>query len=137
MELSNAMGVSASGLKAQSTRLRVIAENIANAESVATRPGGDPYRRKTVQFDNYINRDKDVDMVRVRRIRPDDSDFRKVYDPSHPAADGNGYVQMPNVNRFIETMDMKEAQRSYEANIEALNTARSMLRDTVGLLSNN
>jgi flagellar basal-body rod protein FlgC len=136
-ELSNAMGVSASGLKAQSMRLRVIAENIANAESIATTPNGDPYRRKLVQFDNYLNRNQDVDMVRIKRVAQDDGEFRMVYDPGHPAADNNGYVKMPNVNRFIETMDMKEAQRSYEANIEALNTARSMMRETVGLLGNN
>jgi flagellar basal-body rod protein FlgC len=137
MELRNAMDVSASGLKAQTTRLRVIAENIANAESIATTPGGDPYRRKVVQFDNYLDNPKDVDLVKVKRISNDKSDFRMVYDPSHPAADDNGYVKMPNVNRFIETMDMREAQRSYEANIEALNTARTMLRETVSLLGNN
>jgi flagellar basal-body rod protein FlgC len=136
MELSNAMAVSASGLKAQSTRLRVIAENIANADSVSTRPGGEPYRRKLIEFDNVMDHTRGVDVVKVARISQDTSDFREVYDPTHPAADPNGYVKMPNVNRFIETMDMREAQRSYQANIEAISVARSMLRETVGLLQN-
>lgn len=135
MELGKAMAVSASGLKAQSTRLRVIAENIANADSIATVPGGDPYRRKLIEFGNVLDREQGVEVVSVNRIARDtQSDFRQVYDPSHPAADGNGYVKMPNVNRFIETMDMREAQRSYQANIEAIDVSRSMLRETVNLI---
>jgi flagellar basal-body rod protein FlgC len=136
MELGKAMAVSASGLKAQSTRLRIIAENIANADSVSTKPGGDPYRRKLIEFGNELDRARDVDLVKVERVRPDMSDFREVYDPTHPGADTNGYVKMPNVNRFIETMDMREAQRSYQANIEAIEVSRTMLRETVALLQN-
>jgi len=134
MELGKAMAVSASGLKAQSTRLRIIAENIANADSVSTKPGGDPYRRKLIEFSNELDRARDVDLVKVERVTKDTSDFREVYDPTHPGADTNGYVKMPNVNRFIETMDMREAQRSYQANIEAIEVSRTMLRETVALL---
>lgn len=136
MELGKAMAVSASGLKAQSTRLRIIAENIANADSVSTKPGGDPYRRKLIEFGNELDRARDVDLVKVERVTKDTSDFREVYDPTHPGADTNGYVKMPNVNRFIETMDMREAQRSYQANIEAIEVSRTMLRETVALLQN-
>jgi flagellar basal-body rod protein FlgC len=136
MELQNAMQASTSGLNAQSQRLRVIAENIANADSVSTIKGGDPYRRKVVVFSDVMNRQSGVDEVKVKSIRPDDAEFKKVYDPNHPSADEKGYVKMPNVNRFIEMMDMKEAQRSYEANLQAIDASRTMLRDTIRLIGN-
>ncbi len=135
MELNNAMNVSASGMKAQALRLRVISENLANADSVSTVVGGSPYRRKTIQFGNVLNRERDVDMVEVKRIRVDRSDFKKEYSPNHPAADKDGYILMPNVNRFVEMTDMKEAQRSYEANLQSLDTSRRMMRETLGILS--
>lgn len=136
MELNKAMMVSASGLKAQTKRLRVVAENIANADSISTIPGGDPYRRKTIQFANQMDRAVQAEVVEVKRIRPDMSDFRMEYNPSHPAADEKGYVKKPNVSTFIEMMDMREAQRSYQANLEAIETSRTMLRETVGILNN-
>lgn len=135
MELKNAMAVSVSGLKAQEMRVRVISENIANAESVSTRPGGEPYRRKLVEFRNSLDKASGVDMVEIQGVIRDQGDFKMRYDPNHPAADGNGYVKMPNVERFIEMMDLKEAQRSYSANLEALESSRNMLRETINLLS--
>ncbi|MCA3269395.1 MAG: flagellar basal body rod protein FlgC [Thalassospira sp.] len=135
MELKNAMAVSVSGLKAQEMRVRVISENIANAESVATTPGGDPYRRKLVEFSNQLDRASGVDKVQIKQIVRDNRDFQLRYDPNHPAADANGYVKMPNVERFIEMMDLKEAQRSYSANLEALESSRNMLRETINILA--
>ena len=134
MELTNAMTASVSGLKAQSVRLRTIAENLAHAESISTQAGGDPYRRKLVDFQSVVDRATGSDVVRIKKIHADNSDFKMTYNPTHPAADASGYVKMPNVNSFIEMMDMKEAQRSYQANLEAITTSRSMLRETIGLL---
>jgi flagellar basal-body rod protein FlgC len=136
MELQNAMQASTSGLNAQSQRLRIIAENIANAESLSTVKGGDPYRRKVVIFNDELNRKTGVEEVKIKAVRKDTGDFKKEYDPNHPAADEKGYVKMPNVNRFIEMMDMKEAQRSYEANLQAIDVSRTMLRDTIRLIGN-
>jgi flagellar basal-body rod protein FlgC len=136
MELQNAMQASTSGLNAQSQRLRIIAENIANAESLSTIKGGDPYRRKVVIFNDELNRKTGVEEVKIKAVRKDTGDFKKEYDPNHPAADEKGYVKMPNVNRFIEMMDMKEAQRSYEANLQAIDVSRTMLRDTIRLIGN-
>lgn len=136
MELQNAMQASTSGLNAQSQRLRIIAENIANAESLSTIKGGDPYRRKVVIFNDELNRKTGVEEVKIKAVRKDTGDFNKEYDPNHPAADEKGYVKMPNVNRFIEMMDMKEAQRSYEANLQAIDVSRTMLRDTIRLIGN-
>ena len=121
---NSAMGVAASALKAQQSRMRVIAENIANAESTARTPAGTPYRRQIPVFEA-----RNVDGatgVTLAEVRPDQSEFRKEYDPSHPAADGEGYVLRPNVNSLVEAMDMREAQRAYEANLNVIETARSM-----------
>ena len=130
------MQASTSGLNAQSQRLRVIAENIANADSLSTVKGGDPYRRKVVIFSDEMNRQSGVDEVKVKDIRQAEGEFIQVYAPNHPAADDKGYVKKPNVNRFIEMMDMKEAQRSYEANLQAIDVSRTMLRDTIRLIGN-
>jgi flagellar basal-body rod protein FlgC len=118
----------------QSARMRVTAENLANAESTARIPGGDPYRRKTISFANELDRKQGVELVEVARRGVDPSDFRMSLDPSHPAADADGYVRMPNVEPLIELMDMREAQRSFEANLNALEMSRSMLRRTLDLL---
>ncbi|MFT4911969.1 MAG: flagellar basal-body rod protein FlgC [Brevundimonas sp.] len=121
---NSAMAVAASALKAQQSRMRVIAENIANAQSTATTAGGTPYRRQIPVFEA-----RNVDGatgVTLAEVRPDQSEFRKEYDPSHPAADADGYVLRPNVNSLVEAMDMREAQRAYEANLNVIETARSM-----------
>ena len=133
-DLYNTMAVSASGMKAQGTRLRVIAENLANANTTAETPGDLPYRRKTVTFANELDRQLGVDTVRVAKIGVDKSDFQRRYDPSHPSADADGYVLLPNVNTVVESMDMREAQRSYEANLSVIESARQMLSRTIDIL---
>lgn len=134
MELYDSMFISASGMRAQGERLRVIAENIANAESVGEVPGKDPYRRKVIAFKNYLDRDMQADMVKVAKVDTDPSEFRKRYEPGHPAADEAGYVNYPNVNSLIEMTDMREAQRSYEANLKVIETSRAMLSRAIDIL---
>ncbi len=134
MDLATAMSIATSGMKAQSARLRVTAENLANAESTAQAPGGDPYRRKTITFDNHLDRELGAQVVEIERYGTDPTPFELVYEPDHPAADAKGYVKRPNVNEFVELMDMREAQRSYEANLNALQLARSMQQRTIDLL---
>ena len=134
-QLIKSIMVSASGLRAQSERMRVIAENMANADSMPQAPGLDPYRRKTVSFKTVLDREQNVDLVKIKKTGFDRSDFPKVYDPGHPGADNDGYVLKPNVNTLVEAMDMREAQRSYEANVNALEIARSMLMRTIGILN--
>ena len=119
-----AMAVAAGALKAQQSRMRVIAENIANAQSTATAPGGEPYRRQVPLFQA---RDLDgATGVVLAEVRPDQGEFKRDYDPSHPAADAEGYVLRPNVDTLVEAMDMREAQRAYEANLNVIETARAM-----------
>lgn len=132
--LSATMRIAASGLEAQGTRLRVIAENIANADSTAEIPGGDPYRRKTISFTSALDRSLGAETVEIRRIGRDRSDFELVHDPSHPAADADGYVKRPNVSTLVEMMDMREATRSFEASMNMIEQARSMMARTVDLL---
>jgi flagellar basal-body rod protein FlgC len=134
MDLYKAMTVSAAGMKAQGTRLKVIAENLANSDTTAETPGDMPYRRKVVTFQNMLDRQAGVDTVRVAKVDVDKSDFKRKYDPTHPSADSEGYVLMPNVNTLIEAMDMREAQRSYEANLSVIEASRTMLNRTVELL---
>lgn len=134
MELFNAMQVSASGMKAQGMRMRVISENVANAETTSNAPGVDPYRRKTISFKEHLDRASGVNEVAVDKINRDQSDFRMKYDPSNPAADEKGYVKLPNVNSLIETMDMREAQRSYEANMGSIELSRNMMMKTIDML---
>lgn len=124
--LSVSADIAVSGMKAQAERLRVISENMANADSVGVRPGEDPYRRQVVTFKNYIDKETGAQMVKVDKVVPDKSAFQMKYMPNHPAANAQGYVAMPNVNPLIEMMDMKEAQRSYEANMSMMQTARDM-----------
>ncbi len=127
-----AMAVAASALKAQQSRMRIIAENIANAESTAKTSGGQPYRRQIPVFEAR-NLDGATG-VALAEVRPDQGDFKLEYDPSHPAADANGYVLRPNVDTLIEAMDMREAQRAYEANLNVIETARAMETRTLDLL---
>jgi flagellar basal-body rod protein FlgC len=134
MDISKALAVSARGMDAQSGRLRVIAENLANQETTGSTPGAEPYRRKVVTFENRLDQASGTETVRIKQIAPDKSVLPQRYDPSHPAADAQGYVKTPNVNSFIEVMDMREAQRSYTANLDVLETTRSMLNRTLELL---
>ena len=134
MDLMESLMISAAGMRAQGQRLRVVAENLANAESVAEVPGGDPYRRKTISFKNQLDRELGMETVQVGKVGEDPSDFRMKYDPGNPAADAKGYVKLPNVNSLIEMSDMREAQRSYEANLKAIEVARNMLQRTIDLI---
>jgi flagellar basal-body rod protein FlgC len=134
MDLLKSMMVAASGLKAQSGRMRIIAENIANADSTATKPGGDPYRRKIPTFRDRLDRSLGTETVQLGRPVLDITDFQMKYMPGHPAADANGYVKMPNVNGLVEAMDMKEAQRSYEANLNLIQASRRMISQTIDIL---
>lgn len=134
MDLMQSLMISAAGMKVQGERLRVVAENLANADSVAETPGADPYRRKTITFRNELDRQLGLETVQVDKVGTDRSDFRMKYDPGNPAADEKGYVKLPNVNSLIEMTDMREAQRSYEANLKAIEVARSMLQRTIDLL---
>ncbi|CAA9267595.1 MAG: Flagellar basal-body rod protein FlgC [uncultured Acetobacteraceae bacterium] len=131
MDLDNALRVSAAGLQAQSTRLRVVAENLANRDSTGSSPGADPYRRKTVTFGAHVERGLGaaggVSTVKVSRVGTAPGEFTETYDPAHPAADARGYVKRPNVDSLIEVMDMREAQRSYSANVSVLEVTRGML----------
>ena len=133
-EFSKAMSIAASGMLAQNVRLRVISENIANAESVGTTPGSDPYRRKTVSFHNRLDRELGANLVKLDRIGRDKSAFPIRNDPSHPAADADGRVKTPNVNSLIELMDLRQAQRSYQANLRVVDVARTMVSRTIELL---
>jgi len=134
MDFLKSIGIAASGLRAQSGRMRVIAENIANADSTAQRPGADPYRRKIPTFRSEIDRALDAQTIAMGKMRQDPSDFRTKYEPGHPAADASGYVKYPNVNSLVEMTDMREAQRSYEANINVIGASRRMIQRTIDLL---
>ncbi len=134
MDLMASMKVAAAGLKAQSGRMRVIAENLANSNSTASEPGADPYRRRIPTFTQEVNRELGIKMITSGRIRLDQSDFGKRYEPGHPAADSQGYVKLPNVNALIEGMDMREAQRSYQANLNVISATRRMLARTLDIL---
>lgn len=126
--------ISAAGMRTQGSRLRVISENVANANSLPTRPGELPYRRQVMTFKNELDRKTGLDLVAVDKVRPDKSDFNKRFEPSHPAADEDGYVLTPNVNTLIEMTDLREAQRSYEANLNVIKSSKSMLSQTIDVL---
>lgn len=134
-ELLNAMAISSSGMRTQGTRIRVISENVANANTTGDAPGADPYRRQTITFKNEMDRNLGVNRVEVDDIDEDkETPFDLKFAPDHPAADENGYVKMPNVKPMIEMMDIREAQRSYEANLGMIEQSRSMLSRTIDLL---
>lgn len=134
MDFLRTIAVAASGLKAQSGRMRVIAENIANSDSTAAQPGADPYRRRIPTFVERLDRELGVRTVELGRVREDGSDFRTRFEPGHPAADEDGQVKLPNVSSLVESMDMREAQRSYEANLNLVNATRRMLSRTIEIL---
>ena len=134
MDLVDALHISASGMKTQGSRLRVIAENMANADSLGKTPGADPYQRKVMTFKNALDRTLGIETVRVDRVIPDPAEFELRYDPSHPAADEKGSVKLPNVDTLIELADMREAQRSYEANLKVIEASRTMLTRTIDIL---
>jgi len=134
MDLVKSIQIAASGMKAQGTRIRVSAQNMANANSVAPSPEEDPYRRKMVTFRSAMDRAAGVELVTVDAIRRDPSEFGRRYDPGHPAAGPDGHVRTPNVNSLIESMDLREAQRSYEANLSVIEQVKGMLSRTVDLL---
>lgn len=134
MDLQKAMMSSAAGLRAQSVRMRVISENIANQNSVASNPGEDPYRRKIVTFHTELDRANDVSVVKASGIDFDQKEFGKKYDPGNPAADPSGYIKTSNVNGMIELMDMRQAQRTYQSNLNALEASRRLATMTLDLL---
>lgn len=134
MDFFKSLTVAASGLRAQAGRMRVISENIANADTLPTQKGGEPYRRKVATFEKSLDRALDVQTVQLGRIRKDRSDFRQVYEPGHPMANQQGFLQKPNVDPLIETIDLREAQRSYEANLNVITTTRRMLARTLEIL---
>jgi len=134
VDFIKSIGIAASGLRAQAGRMRVIAENIANADSTASSPGADPYRRKIPTFRAEMDRALEAQVVNVGRVRPDQSEFQLKYQPGHPAADAAGNVKYPNVNSLVEMTDMKEAQRSYEANINVIGATRRMIQRTLEIL---
>lgn len=133
-DFASAMQVSASGMRAQSQRLRIISENLANSSSTAKTPGGDPYRRRIPVFTDYTDNRDGASMVKMSRVATDMTDFNIRYEPGNPAADEKGYVKYSNVNALVEMMDMREAQRSYEANLGVLDTARNMAGATLRIL---
>lgn len=133
-ELKTSMNISASALKTQGQRMRIIAENLANANSTGRTPGEDPYRRQTIFFRNVMDRELGVKTVRVDKIGRSDEAFPQRYDPAHPAADQNGYYRLPNINTLMEQQDMKEAQRSYEANLTVIEAAKAMAQRTLDVL---
>jgi flagellar basal-body rod protein FlgC len=134
MDFLRSLSIAASGMRAQAGRMRIIAENIANADSTPQKLGADPYRRKIPTFRSEVDRALDARLVSLCRVRPDKSDFRVRYQPGHPAADAKGNVKYPNVNTLIEMTDMREAQRSYEANLDVIGATRRMLQRTIEIL---
>jgi len=134
MSFDKVLGISASGMSVQSARLRIVAENIANAASLGAAPGADPYRRKLISFRSVFDEVAGVQVVRVGRVSFDQSAFGRKHDPSHPAADKQGFVKLPNVKPLIEMMDLREAQRSYEANLSVIEVAKRMLQRTIDIL---
>jgi flagellar basal-body rod protein FlgC len=135
--LKLSLKIASSGLDAQSTRMRVVAENLANAESTGKTPGADPYSRKTVTFADELDDVSGAKLVKIDRISTDTAPFRLEHDPSHPAADASGMVKLPNVNVLVEMADMREANRSYTANVQVIRQARDMISMTIDLLRNS
>jgi flagellar basal-body rod protein FlgC len=133
-DLMSAMGAAATGLRAQSVRIRISAENLANADSTANTPGGDPYRRKAPVFRAYYDREIGADTVKVQGSRLDMAPFELKYDPSHPGANAEGYVKLSNVSTLTEMADLREAQRAYEANLNVIESSRAMMLGVVSLL---
>ncbi|MCU0818502.1 MAG: flagellar basal body rod protein FlgC [Beijerinckiaceae bacterium] len=134
MDFLKSLAVAASGLRAQSGRMRVIAENVANADTTPNRPGEQPYRRKVVTFQQKLDTELGVNTVQLGQIKRDRSEFKSRFEPGNPNADARGFVQKPNVDTMMETLDLREAQRSYEANLNVISTTRRMLARTLEIL---
>lgn len=134
MDFMKSIAIAASGLRAQAGRMRIISENIANADSTAPTPGAEPYRRKIATFKAEVDRALDANLVALGRVKTDPSDFRIKHEPGHPSADENGNVKYPNVNSLVEMTDLREAQRSYEANINVIGASRRMIARTIEIL---
>ncbi len=134
MDLLKSIKLAAAGMKAQGERMRVISENLANKDSVGRTAEDDPYRRKIVTFKNTLDREMNAKKVEVAKITEDKSEFGMKFDPSHPAADDDGYVKTPNVNSLVELMDMKETQRSYQANLKTIEASKRMVAQTLDIL---
>jgi flagellar basal-body rod protein FlgC len=134
VDLMKTLTIAAYGLRAQAGRMRVISENIANADSTPNQPGADPYRRKIPTFESEYDRTLGARVVELGRVQTDTTAFRLKYEPGHPAADANGNVKYPNVNSLVEMTDMREAQRSYEANINVITATRRMVQRTLDIL---
>jgi flagellar basal-body rod protein FlgC len=134
MDFIKSLAIAASGLRAQAGRMRVLSENIANSDSTAQTPGGDPYRRRVPTFQSEFDRSLNARVVALGPVRPDPTDFRIKYEPGNPAADATGNVKYPNVNPLIEMTDMRDAQRSYEANVNVIGATRSMIQRTLDIL---
>lgn len=132
--LYKAQRIAVAGMKAQGMRLRVLAENMANADTLPTAPGEAPYRRKVVTFRNVLDRELGARTVRVDQVRSDPSGFVRRFEPGHPAADADGYVLAPNVDLMIELADMREALRSYEAGLNVIRAAKDMLKRASDML---
>lgn len=135
MDFSKSMAVAASGMRAQTERMKTISENIANANSTSPVKGADPYRRKVATIKPDFDRELDATLVKAGKPLADRSDFRSQYDPGNPNADKQGYVKLPNVDSLVEIMDMREAQRSYEADLSVMESTKQMLAKTVNLLN--
>jgi len=135
MDFSKSMSVAASGMRAQTERMKTISENIANANSTSPIKGADPYRRKVATIKSDFNRELDATLVKAGKPVNDKSEFRSQYDPGNPNADKQGYVKLPNVDSLVEIMDMREAQRSYEADLSVMESTKQMLAKTVDLLN--
>jgi len=134
MDFLKSIAIAASGLRAQSGRMRVIAENVANADSTPSKPGEAPYRRKIPTFKSHYDHELGASTLALGQVKRDSAAFKLKYEPGHPLANANGYVQKPNVDTMIETLDMREAQRSYEANLNVISTTRRMLSRTLDIL---
>jgi len=135
MDLTKILHTSAAGMHAQGERMRIVAENLANAGSAANTPDAEPYRRKLITFSNELDRELGVQLVEVAKVTFDKSEFGRKYDPGHPGANESGYVLTPNVNSLIEMTDMREAQRGYEANLSIISVAKDMLKRTIDILN--
>ena len=135
--LTASLKISASGISAQSARLRVVSENLANARSTADVPGADPYQRKTISFSDEMDRTSGIETVAIKRIGVDRTPFQTEYDPGNPAADEKGVVKYPNVNILVEMADMREANRSYEANLQSIRQTRDLISSTIDLLKSS
>ena len=136
MDFVKSIAIAASGLRAQAGRMRVISENIANSDSTAQTAGGDPYRRRIPTFRSELDRSLDARVVSLGPVRTDQTDFQVKYEPGNPAADAAGNVKYPNVNPLVEMTDMRDAQRSYEANVNVVGATRSMIQRTLDILRN-